>query len=97
MTDMDMKNTPKTQTYEIQAKDLREPIKKPDANIHCSDQSGSLKGDQGGECNRTRCDNKDAQWFNRSTRKHYCKPCAMRIMSYPENAGLLTLSENAEM
>lgn len=48
------------------------------------------KGDKGGECNRKACRNPAATWYNRSTEKYYCKPCAMRIMSYPESAGLLT-------
>lgn len=47
------------------------------------------KGDMHGVCFRKACDNDGATWYNSSTRKYYCKPCAMRIMSYPENAGLL--------
>lgn len=38
-----------------------------------------IKGDLGGECYRTACSNKGANYYNHSTRKHYCKPCALLI------------------
>jgi hypothetical protein len=53
-------------------------------------QDGLKKGDKGGECNRTACNAPNAQWFNKSTLKHYCTKCAQMIMQYPENKGLLT-------
>lgn len=40
------------------------------------------KGDFGGECNRTSCDNNHAYWFNHSTRKYYCQQCAEIINMY---------------
>ena len=51
------------------------------------------KGEKHGTCNRGACNNTNALWWNRSTERYYCKPCARRIMSYPENAGLLTVTE----
>lgn len=54
------------------------------------------KGEKHGECARTACNHVNALWWNRSTERYYCKPCARRIMSYPENAGLLTLTEPEE-
>lgn len=53
--------------------------------------AGVAKGDKHGECNRTVCTNTGANWFNKSTRKYYCKPCALQIMRWPENAGLLEM------
>ena len=35
-----------------------------------------MKGEHNQECNITRCDNKEAVYFNHSTRKNYCKSCA---------------------
>lgn len=57
---------------------------------------GPKKGEKHGECARTACNHTNALWWNRSTERYYCKPCARRIMSYPENAGLLTLTEPAD-
>ena len=37
------------------------------------------KGDKGGECNRTVCENKNAQFYNKSTLKYYCPICARKI------------------
>ncbi len=34
------------------------------------------KGEFGGECNRTVCKNIHAVWYNRSTQRYYCEPCA---------------------
>ena len=34
------------------------------------------KGELGGECNRTVCNNTGAIYFNYSTEKHYCEECA---------------------
>jgi hypothetical protein len=36
----------------------------------------TAKGEWGGECNRGACHNPNATWYNQSTRKHYCTPCA---------------------
>ncbi len=36
-----------------------------------------MKGDYGDECNRMRCENNDAVFFNRSTLKYYCITCAI--------------------
>ena len=47
------------------------------------------KGEKGGECNRTICRSENALWWNKSTRRYYCEACARRIMSWPENKGLL--------
>lgn len=45
------------------------------------------KGDRGGECNRTVCENENAQWFNHSTRAWYCEDCARQLNEYrPEDA-----------
>ena len=33
-------------------------------------------GTLGGLCNRTACRAPNARWFNKSTQKHYCEPCA---------------------
>lgn len=37
------------------------------------------KGELGGLCNRTACQQPGATWFNHSTRKHYCGECAALI------------------
>jgi ribosomal protein L40E len=51
------------------------------------------KGEKHGVCNRGVCENPNALWFNKSTRKYYCQPCALKIMSWPENVGLLVKEE----
>ena len=38
-----------------------------------------MKGDKNEECNRTVCKNKNANWFNLSTRAYYCESCANEI------------------
>ncbi len=48
-----------------------------------------MKGDKNGICNRTICDVPNALWYNKSTQKYYCQSCAIKIMSWPENEGLL--------
>ena len=46
----------------------------------------SDKGDFNGSCNITACQKPNsATWFNHSTRKYYCKSCAMRLNSDPYN------------
>jgi len=37
------------------------------------------KGDYQQECNRTVCKNSHADYYNYSTRKYYCAPCAFLI------------------
>lgn len=34
------------------------------------------KGQKGGSCNRTDCQQSGAYWFNHSTEKYYCQECA---------------------
>jgi len=34
---------------------------------------------QGQKCNRTACNNQDAQWYNHSTRAFYCEACAVSL------------------
>jgi hypothetical protein len=36
-----------------------------------------MKGDLNDECNRTVCHRSPANWYNHSTRKHYCHECAL--------------------
>lgn len=44
------------------------------------------KGEKNGKCNITRCETGDpATWYNHSTRKYYCKSCAMRLNHDPYN------------
>jgi hypothetical protein len=38
-----------------------------------------MKGDLNDECNRTVCHRSPANWYNHSTRKHYCHECALII------------------
>lgn len=40
-----------------------------------------MKGEYGEECNRTACSNNKAIYFNHSTRKYYCKTCALMLNS----------------
>ncbi len=40
------------------------------------------KGAECGQCNRTACSNSGARWFNHSTKKYYCTPCAQLINGY---------------
>lgn len=44
------------------------------------------KGHQGGECNRTACENFPATWFNLYTQAWYCQSCARKInaSTYPQ-------------
>lgn len=37
------------------------------------------KGRKGGSCNRTACQKPGADYFNKSTEKYYCGPCADMI------------------
>jgi hypothetical protein len=37
------------------------------------------KGMKGGSCNRKDCLAPGANWFNYSTRKHYCESCARML------------------
>ena len=39
----------------------------------------ALKGVKGGNCNVTSCQLPGAVYYNKSTMKHYCKPCADEI------------------
>ena len=41
----------------------------------------TMKGEYGQECNRTACNNQNAQFYNHSTRKYYCGSCAQTINS----------------
>lgn len=37
------------------------------------------KGEYMGECNRTVCTNRPAEWYNHSTRYYYCVKCAKTL------------------
>lgn len=37
------------------------------------------KGEHNGSCNRTACQAPGANYYNHSTRKYYCEPCAILI------------------
>jgi len=41
-----------------------------------------LKGIEGGNCNRTACQEPHAVWFNESTRAWYCLNCAVMIQRH---------------
>lgn len=44
------------------------------------------KGEYLGSCNITACQKPaSATWYNHSTRKYYCKSCAMRLNNDPHN------------
>jgi len=38
-----------------------------------------LKGVEGGNCNRTACQQPGAIWYNTGTRAYYCRNCAITI------------------
>lgn len=38
-----------------------------------------LKGAEGGNCNRTACQQPGAVWYNESTHFYYCRNCAITI------------------
>jgi hypothetical protein len=40
------------------------------------------KGLYGGSCNRFSCQAPGATWYNHSTQRFYCKPCALLINDY---------------
>jgi hypothetical protein len=40
------------------------------------------KGELGGSCNRSHCLRPGANWYNHSTRKHYCRACAEDLNHY---------------
>lgn len=54
-----------------------------DAWIRFIDRDGKWlrkpKGEYNGECNRTACLRSPATWFNKYTKKFYCKHCGHRI------------------
>ena len=37
------------------------------------------KGEKGGSCNRTACQQPDAKYFNKATEAYYCETCAELI------------------
>lgn len=43
------------------------------------------KGELHGECNRTACSNTNARFYNHSTLKYYCTPCAQLINQHNHN------------
>jgi hypothetical protein len=55
------------------------PIKRTDLKREFIKNTIMAKGDFKEECNRTACNNKNAVFFNHSTRKYYCFPCAALI------------------
>ena len=68
----------------------------------CVTTTENEKGEMNGKCNRTVCDNKEAKYFNHSTRKYYCTPCAKLINLHNQadamriyGHDLCTLDENA--
>lgn len=44
------------------------------------------KGDEGGSCNRTRCQCSPARWFNHGSRSWYCDDCRRDIEFDPVNS-----------
>jgi len=46
----------------------------------------SRKGQVGGSCNRTVCNLGPAEWWNKSTRKYYCRVCAEKINEHDQRA-----------
>jgi len=42
------------------------------------------KGEHGGTCNRTACDNRHANEYNLVTRKYYCIACARKINEWSD-------------
>lgn len=44
-----------------------------------------LKGVEGGNCNRTACQQPGAVWYNESTQKYYCRICAITIQQEENN------------
>lgn len=55
---------------------------------HISTETGEVvitttdKGTLGAECQRTACKNTPALYWNKSTRRHYCKKCSMEINDF---------------
>lgn len=46
-----------------------------------------MKGEHNGICNKTDCTTGNkANFYNHSTRKYYCKSCAMKLNADPYNA-----------
>ncbi len=41
-----------------------------------------MKGEHYDVCNRTACDSKPAKYYNYSTKKYYCGPCASAINNF---------------
>jgi len=54
-----------------------------DPRIDAADPA--LKGVEGGNCNRTACQGPNAVWYNRSTKKFYCRNCALTIQQEENN------------
>lgn len=45
-------------------------------NLQTDKPIGELKGEKGGNCNRSACQAPGAYWYNHSTQKYYCETCA---------------------
>ncbi len=52
-----------------------------------------LKGVQGGNCNRTACQQPGATWYNKGTYKYYCAKCAEMINREPCEDGTLPCTQ----
>lgn len=42
-------------------------------------EANKMKGEKGGNCNRTACQSPGAYWYNHSTLKYYCERCARML------------------
>lgn len=51
-----------------------------DPRIDAADPA--LKGIEGGNCNRTACQQPKAAWYNESTHAYYCRGCAIEIQRF---------------
>lgn len=47
-----------------------------------------MKGEYNQECNRTACNNLNATYYNHSTEKYYCRPCAKEINYWNKAAAI---------
>ena len=49
-----------------------------------------LKGVEGGNCNRTACQQPNAVWYNEGTQKYYCRNCAITIQRQENDHAFMT-------
>jgi hypothetical protein len=61
------------------AREVLRVVEQPSCASSSDDTVAKVKGTFGGRCARTACQQPDAEFFNRSTERYYCAPCAVEL------------------